>query len=380
MTSSETLQFFGNTFDATVLTSSGDTITTTATYQATLSVSALSSGYIDDNNFMVSGRNFLLYWVDLGLNSGNTEPQQVTLDLRPEYTIFDTEYIYDAIAGYTIYSTPTAVYNSPSWNWYFGGESLTFDGALQSVNGVLPQCYFNSNDPFDFITVSMNANALTSGYSIRAVFDHLTTYYTGSTYVFSIAIACPYVSDDAVGSSGTPATTAGTDININIDMSETNSLLGSISQSISGFVSGILTGIQNFFIPSHEDFNSFRSTVDAKLEEHFGLAYTAHELIHDAIAGVDTTQIQETITIPEINIPVSVNASGQATQTFAFGGWTVSLKPESQKLSFLYTSLRLIGNIVITLAVINTLRNKFENFIKGNVIVDTGYTSVYHDD
>lgn len=387
MTYSEAVSCFGDTIPIRYLDRSGvyhDETASLVTNNAPYTIGQTS--YIDDISYLVATRQVVLYSFQTEYSTPvNQTPQQVTVKLQPEYSIFDTSFIYTAIGIQISSDTNLQAYNSPVWDWVFAGQNVQFDAVNTASNNVLPNFYLkNSNGyflgngsgnfKFNFVPAYMTSQALTSGYSTEATFDNVWGDSSGGRQTIYIAIGVPYVSVGASGATGTPAATSATtsqqiNVNVDVDMSETNGILGTISSSISTLASSIVSGITGIFIPSQEDFQRFRSTIDTKLEENFGVAYTAHTIIHDTIAGVDTTQIEETIDIPQINIPVVVNSSGEVLQTMPFGGWTVSLKPESTKLSFLYSSLRLIGNIIVTLAVINTLRNKFEYFINGGVTV-----------
>lgn len=387
MTYSEAVSCFGDSIPIRYLDRSGvyhDETANLVTNNVPFTIG--QTNYIDDTSYLVATRQVVLYSFQTEYSTPvNQTPQQVTVKLQPEYSIFDTSFIYTAIGIQISLDTNLSAYNSPVWNWVFAGQNVQFDAVNTASNDVLPNYYLKNangyflgsnggNFKFNFVPAYMTSQALTSGYSTEATFDNVWGDSSGGRQTIYIAIGVPYVSAGASGATGTPASTSDTtsqniNVNVDIDMSETNGILGTISSSISNLASSIISGITGIFIPSQEDFQRFRSTIDTKLEENFGVAYTAHTIIHDTIAGVDTTQIEETIDIPQINIPVVVNSSGEVLQTMPFGGWTVSLKPESTKLSFLYSSLRLIGNIIVTLAVINTLRNKFEYFINGGVTV-----------
>lgn len=371
MTVQESAALFGQSFDVTYLDSSGVLRSSSAVYSGSTYITEMN-GYVDDAGYLNTGREFLFYRMYDASYALNTQPQNVTVRLNPQYSIFDTEYIYTAIAVMSAnsdQSTSLAAYDSPVWRWVWNGNIVNFDSVSIANNDVLPHLNFDGkgSQSFDFVRAYMSSQATTSGSSIEATFDHVQSWSVGAD-VF-IMVGCPYISSSAYGGSGTldtsgsVTTTTQINVNVDVDLDETNGLLGSIYQGISNFVSGILTGIQNFFIPSHDDITNFKNSLESSLTQHFGPLFTSRQLITSAFQNLDDLTVSNSFVVPQIDVPVRVSSNGTVLDTQSFFGNTVELRPQYAKLHVLYDSLEILINMIMTLWTVNTLRNMVNNYI-----------------
>lgn len=237
MTVQEAATLFGQSFEVSYLDNSGVYRTSSAVYQGSETIIDLN-GFTDDAGYLVIGRDFLFYRMYDNAYGLNTQPQNITVRLKPQYSVFDTEYIYTAIAVLSAandQSTSIAAYNSPVWSWIWNGNVVNFDSVSIAENDVLPHLNFSGKGSysFDFVRAYMSSQGTTSGSSIEATFDHVRSW-SSSADVF-IMIGCPYISSGASGASGTIATTAATTATTApaVDLGETNGLLGGIASAIS---------------------------------------------------------------------------------------------------------------------------------------------------
>ena len=117
----ESVSCFGQSIPVRYLDRSGvyhDETATLVTNNSPYKIGQTS--YIDPSSYLVETRGIVLYEFHTEYSTPvNITPQQVTVKLQPEYSIFDTEYIYTAIGISTDSDTSLAVYNSPTWSWVY---------------------------------------------------------------------------------------------------------------------------------------------------------------------------------------------------------------------------------------------------------------------
>lgn len=232
MTTQECLDTFGSSFSVSYWDGT-DIVETTALYQSTAVFGTVAS--VAQTDYMQPGRSCLLYTFQ---GSVSSSPEQIQIDIQPQYSLFDIDQLHTAILtpANATYTTP---YQSPQWIWMLGGQRTVFEG-LSSANGEMYRTYVD-NRLCIYCPVDWVSQSLTSGYSVRATFcSGSLTPVDGIYYIY---IGVPYITYDAEGSNGTiGSTTSSTgDITVNIDMEETNGLLGSIGNAIVD-IYDILTG------------------------------------------------------------------------------------------------------------------------------------------
>ena len=107
MTVSDTFALYGDTFPVTYYNGSEyvDTVATNNFSGATKSGTIT----IDGNSVPV------VFYQVTGLQSLNTDPSFITAELRPQYSIYDTYYIYQWCGLSSYSSIASSVYSPPSW-------------------------------------------------------------------------------------------------------------------------------------------------------------------------------------------------------------------------------------------------------------------------
>lgn len=372
MTASETRQMVGDTISVTYFNGS-DYVDTTARYVNSNSSSGYPEALVGGSPAIVNGQSFVYYRFDA--NDISDSMSYITCDLSFDYSFYDAEFFYTWIMFSHGYggTTVSSTYQSPSVDGYFAGNSFHVENS-QVLNGFhdwLKVQIPDYNLQGEYVPLELSSQTATSGYVTRAVFCGGSSSYYGAHY---ICIACPYVSSSAYGSQGifteTSATSSGSgDINVNVDMSETNGLLGTLISAVQSLGSFILDGLQSLFVPSESAISAFKNRLDTLLHDTFGAVYDAQELTDSAVRQILTASAVDSVRFDGTTVDVSAIAGAGAVVQFP--AMTVPLKPEASKLSLLYSTLAKILDIVCTIAVLNMLRTKFDAIIFGEKVVDS---------
>lgn len=190
----------------------------------------------------------------------------------------------------------------------------------------------------------------------------------GKTDLYFIVI-CPYIGSSMSGAppwQTTTATTttdnsAGTTVIVDVDMTETNSLLDQIKQAILGLVNGITDALKDLFIPDDEflvDFKEDMLGTDQEpgfLEDHLGGLYQAIEAIGRIFDEFPDAVAATTIEIPACQVPL-------AGETLTLGPYSVPLIVDGMPQIF-YDGLKFIIDFLCVAAFLNMCRNKLEIFL-----------------
>lgn len=257
MTPSEALEVFGSEITFQYYNGTGYK-EATFRYDSTCSYTAndsVSDSYLSQN------ATFLRYTSDPILPSYS--PEYITLDISPSYSIFDTEYIYSCIA-LSRTANVSQVYQSPSWDWMIGGSQYHFENTPDTDSGIQSEISIQGA-LCTFVTCDYSGTAATSGYSQRAVFCGNHCMSSGKYYLY---IGCPYISADASGAYGTHEITSGGNSGSsggNVDMTETNGILGRIWSAITSLPETIIDGIASIFVPEE----GYMDEQLAAIQEHF---------------------------------------------------------------------------------------------------------------
>lgn len=205
MTVSDTFALYGDSFSVTYYNGT-DYVDTVATNNF--------SGATKSGTITIDGESVpVVFYQVTGLQSLSTDPSFITAELRPQYSIYDTYYIYQWCGLSSYASVASSVYSPPSWLYNIGGSDLLYEGSANNGEYTVSynlSSFFGSswsNTKMTVIPVDYDGAVSTYGYSKRIRF-----YGNGKSqynnYVFFIS--CPYVSGDAFGSSGTPVSTSST--------------------------------------------------------------------------------------------------------------------------------------------------------------------------
>lgn len=345
LTPSETRQIFGDTF-AGKYYNGNDYVDVTFRYVNTTSVS--SSGWADPDGYMVSGRDVIVY--SAPASGVNSNANYVTVDVQPLYSLFDFDMLYTAIGVSNGFSQNISAYQSPFWQWHIGGQNVTFEGN-NTVNseGVFPKISLQDNNirQYSLCPVKYISQSLTSGYSLRAGFFGAGTY-SGSLFIY---IACPYITDGASGATGTFTSTTivssqgDINVNVDVDMTETNGLLGSVVDLLGGLVDGIAA----LFVPEQNSLEAFENALADLLMDTFG--GIDNDMLINVIEDLLTHGATESVTFPALSVPGT---------SFSLPAYNVPLKPAAAQNRALYEGVALAIDLVATCAVLNLVQTTRE--------------------
>lgn len=345
MTTQECLDTFGSSFPVTYFDGT-DFVETTASYQNVTTLGDIPS--VAQTDYIQAGRSVLAYSFQGSISSS---PEQIQIDISPQYSLFDIDQLHTIImtpAGAT-YTTP---YTSPQWVWMFGGVRTVFEG-LSSSNEMYRVPV--GNTLCLYAPVDWESQSLTSGYSVRAVFSSGSlTPINGSYWIY---IGVPYVTDNFSGSNGTPSSSSGTtgNINVNVDLSETNSILDDVKDAITGIWSGI-TGV---FVPSSQYIDDWKSDITDLLDDSFGRYSEVDDLLDDVKDSIIGAAPSSDIALPAVSIP---NTSLQ------FQARTWHVIPEGW--SFIVDYIKFGFDILFTCLFVNTVRQRLRTIIHGETLVE----------
>lgn len=239
MSAADTLSFIGNTIPATYYNGS-EYVDIDFTYFSDFTMGSSGNVFAENSENPVSymtlnGTPYLRYTATL--NGLSTDPNYITCHFEPHYSIFNTDWLYTGFALSCGSSSPSSsVYDSPQCNWYLGGTIHNFYNSSDSNASSGVQAYLQGPSSYNSVRFTYVPVFNTSATAFSAYCQDVSFYGNNYSFIasYNLLVMCPYVSGDASGASGTFAT-SGTDsgggninITVNVDMSETNSLLGDI--------------------------------------------------------------------------------------------------------------------------------------------------------
>lgn len=116
-------------------------------------------------------------------------------------------------------------------------------------------------------------------------------------------------------------------------------------------ISEMLIGL---VVPDEQTMIEQRDNWDNLLAERFGAVYESVEVMDSIAAAFQSSAETSTITLPAVTV-------GLAGTDFTFGGYDVEVVPEG--FDSLVTALKLIIDIVVTLAFINAMKSRYEQLV-----------------
>lgn len=250
------------------------------------------SGYVDASASLVGQDTVIISYADTAADSMyngapyiyyeltgitvSSNPDYIQVRTNPSYSILDTDQIHTFIAVSGGRDIPVSVYNNDRWDWNF----QYFENNVYDTDryGTEYHSQFRCNQGwFSYVPIDATFNAPTDIYCLEANF-YGNSVSNGSLY---IAVGIPYVSISASGAAGTlpdsgGGGSSGGDINVNIDLSETNEEL----QTQTGIISSILGWLGDFFqdlgdtviswvVPSENFFENWVEEIKDDIIEHF---------------------------------------------------------------------------------------------------------------
>lgn len=256
--------------------------------------------------------------------------------------------------GYSGFSVSDPRNSVANWGNNFAGNfSATLSRNSADYYG-FASCSLNPSYHF-FVPLRMIQYEFQNGGTIDSVhFDGLRS--DNRSHLF-IGIICPYVEGDMANApvSSTTAPSGTGDINVNVDLSETNGFLDRILAAIQGIAQSILDGIKGLFIPDDDFMDTFKADMQTLLQEHLGGLYEAEQLMADSFE-----QLPNVIAKSEIYIPaITLNLAGTP---FKLGDWHVPLKVAGMP-ALLYEGIAFIIDFLCLAAFLRMCRNKLEIFL-----------------
>lgn len=316
------------------------------------------------------GNSFLEYTCNV---YPSTNPQYITFDLQPLYSIFNTTQIHTCIClsvgtdsdNYSVSTT----YQSPSWDWVYDGQTYHIENSAEGdLTGQF--AYIRSaGQNFTFVCADLSSVSSSSGYSYRAVFSGNT-----SGYPMKLLIGIPYVSDSASGQTGTFTTASGgsggdTNITVNVDMSETNEelqqqtgILSTISNWLTSFFTTLGNTVLSWFMPSQNFLSNWVTRIKNILLDHLSpwgdMDDTISNVLDRIVAALGEGGV-ESVEFPALSVP----GTDFSTQSISVPLW-----PSGS--SSLQYWVKLAVNLVSTIWVCNMVLNKIKSKIIGESVVE----------
>ena len=147
------------------------------------------------------------------------------------------------------------------------------------------------------------------------------------------------------------------------------SKIGSFMESVGGWFSTLFQhiidlpskvwgvfekGLKALFVPDEDFIAEYSSDWDKLLSNKFGCLYEAPALVYNVTENLlnGKPTFSPTISMPEVSIPLPGN------NKFTFGGFDVDIVPDG--FEFLVDLVKQIVNVVCTIAVIYTLKRRFD--------------------
>ena len=274
MDTTEALQVFGSTFEITYYNGS-DYVSSTATYTGGTRTLQDSVGQYP------AGAECLQYTAPVTNLSIN--PAYITLQINPQYSIFDTTQLHTAIFVYSTSSAACPPYQTPDWRWTISGSESIFYGELDSEYNIKSADV--GSDRCFYIPVDFSQQSTFAASSVRCTFCAPVSVYNGYLYFY---IAPPYLSSDAFGQNGSTSsvTTVSTSSSSgsggqSVDMTQTNGILSAIQSGINGLAQAILDGLAYLFVPREGYFDGLINQLRARfswytsIENAFNALYTS---------------------------------------------------------------------------------------------------------
>lgn len=336
----------------------------TAQYSGTETVSGLWSE--NSSDVIVNGAVVLKYYAT-GVNYKNTQGY-VTIDASPLYSITNTTQVHAFIGVSTHNIISSDTYNSPQWDWSFGHIENRDESASNSGY----QAYFkitHSSIYFPFVEVNRTFDSPSSCYSSTCVFYGNTS---GGYNNLTIAVGVPYVSSGASGASGTlpPAeTTTQNNINVNIDLTDTNQeletqtgIISSILSWASSFFSNLTTTVRNWFVPSENFLDNWvdelLDIIEEKFVPHTALNGQLENIASDLAFALGQGGVQA-VQFPALSVPGT---------DFSMPAYSVPLVPNGMESSVEY--LKVMIDCLCTVWVFNMVLNRVHALIVGETAVE----------
>lgn len=353
LTAAETLEFIGSEIPVTYFDGTNYQHTV-ATYNTSFTLQGTENS-TNPVGFVTSSQGRI--WLDYTLPKGsyNNNASYTTFDLQPTYSLFDTQFVYTCFAMSYATNAPSTTYNAPMSDWYIGGTVHHFENnnVTTAENSNTRAILSGGTYHMIYVPISFSSQSTFSAYAMSASFFG----NGGNSVTRHFYVMCPYISNNASGASGTFDTSSGGsggsgDVNVNIDLEETNGILGSILDGISGIGDTLL----HLFVPTEEQMQDFYDDMSDMLDNTF-IGYSDSTDILDDIRNT----MGSAVPVTTLSFPaIQVQGYNIIPET------VVSLTP----LDFLIDYIKIGFDLLATCAFINLIRLKFDEIILGKTVVE----------
>ena len=135
---------------------------------------------------------------------------------------------------------------------------------------------------------------------------------------------------------------------------ENKGFFANIIDSIKNLPGKLFDSIKGLFVPDGDELNELMDNFKKAINDKLGAVGQVITLTTDFITGIDWTGSSGSLTFPEISVMGYTIIKSQSVQVIPEG------------FSFLQDTLKIVVDIVVTLAFINMLRRKYEGFVGGD--------------
>lgn len=285
-------------------------------------------------------------------------PSYLGLDVAPNVHFEDCTALRFAACGYLGGNhVASASYDASFINIYAGGQLRYENGLYTDSNGYYPEIHLTrggGNWTNNIVWADYQSDTISDVSLLRV---GLNGVRTDGGYL-DVYLLCPLVNQSAV--TGTGVVTGTTDTTAppsssDVDLTETNGLIGRVIQAVQNLAASILDGLKGLFIPDDDFMDEFKDDMQTLLEVHLGGLYEAEQIMVDSFEQLPNVVAKSEIYIP----PVTLNLAGTP---FALGDWHVPLKVSGMP-AVLYEGIAFIIDFLCLAAFLRMCRNKLEIFL-----------------
>lgn len=374
LTPSETIDFYGSDLPCTYYNGSEfKTITLHPTSNYVYHFAESSIRY-ESTDYISSSLPWIMYYSTVDVSDYVSNPNYLNIDITPNLTVSNCSDFYAAVAtrcstnGSSSQSSQPSVsasaYDASFFDISAAGQQLRFSNSLLTTSDNSQYlCPCMTRDGLSsywsclYVPVEWHTTTLSTVSTLRAGFFGATRNGGTSSARFEVYLSCPYV--NPVGATVETGVVTGTSApppgGSDVDLSETNGLIGRVIQAVQNLANSILDGLKGLFIPDDDFMDGFKADMQTLLQEHLGGLYEAEQLMADSFEQLPNVVAKSEIYIP----PVMLNLAGTP---FKLGDWHVPLKVSGMP-SVLYEGIAFIIDFLCLAGFLRMCRNKLEIFL-----------------
>lgn len=243
--------------------------------------------------------------------------------------------------------------------------------ALADYYGVMYFQFISGYNAFNFrpIYYSFDNGGVMDSLEFSGIYPNYSS--SDNSGVIYLCVICPYIGSSMSGqppaettttetSSGGVVTTGDISVDVNIDLDETNGILGDILSVLSDFVGDIIDGIEGLFVPDEDYLENWLADLIDLFEDKFGSTGIDITPLKDALLDMATYGATTSIRFPGIDLY-------SCGIPFYIPPRAVQLQPFGSPID---TYIELSVNIAATLAVFNLLFTKIKAILVGERVVE----------